>query len=122
VKLGLELSGEGFSSGSGVNVEAEYVGEFKGLPRGILDLLRRGNVAGALRVFNQTEVSVKIEPYTTIGVSFSPELMLLGVGLGGEFTASRKDVAEPQYRYQVTGKPSVIAPEVEAKLASYLRS
>jgi len=120
ITLGLDLSGQAFGNGGGVAVEASYSGNFSQLGRSTIDQLRRGDVAGALKTLDGNQMSVKLEPYKTIGVSYAPSVSVMGFGVGAEFEATRKDVADEPYRYEKTGKPSEIANDLNARLAPYL--
>lgn len=119
ITLGLDLSGQAFGNGGGVEATASYSGNFDNIQRSAIDALRRGDLSGALRSVDAGEAEMKVEPYSTIGVSFSPGISIMGFGVGASFEATRRDVSE-EHSLVERGKPSEIARDLNTALQPYL--
>ncbi len=119
ITLGLDLSGQAFGNGGGVEATASYSGNFAELSAAAIDRLRQGDVAGALKTVNAGEAEVKVEPYTTLGISYSPSISIMGFGVGASFEATRKDVSE-EHTFDKKGTPAEVARDLNARLQPYL--
>lgn len=100
----LDLNGSALGNGGGLETKVEFSGKPADLARAALPALARGDLPGALQgLGDRTEVSASITPYSTRGVSFNPEVEVAGVGVGVEFEAQRKDMADqPLWQYKGT--------------------
>jgi len=119
ITLGLDLSGQGFGNGGGVEATATYSGNFNDIRSTAIDALRRGDLGGAVRSVNAGEAELKVEPYSTIGVAFSPGVSLMGFGVGASFEATRKDVSE-EHSFSAKGTPGELLKEFNAALQPYM--
>ena len=121
ITLGLDVSGQALGNGGGINVEASYKGNFADLQKGVVDSLVKGDVNGALKSLDHEDsLELKFEPYQTLGVSCSPDISIMGFGVGMEIEATRKDVADPPARREFKGKPSEAIAELDKAITPYL--
>lgn len=119
ITLGLDLSGQAFGSGGGVEATATYQGNFDNIRGAAVEALRRGDLGGALRSVDAGEAEIKVEPYSKIGVAYAPGVSIMGFGVGASFEATRKDVSE-EHTLVEKGKPSEIARDLNNALQPYL--
>ena len=121
VTLGLDVSGQALGSGGGLEVEASYEGNFADLQKSAVAALVKGDVNGALKTLDgKDSLELKFEPYATVGVACSPEISIMGFGVGMEFEATRKDYAEKPARKEWKGSPSELGDKLNKQLRPYI--
>lgn len=118
VTLGLDVSGQVAGNGGGVELEASYTGNFNELRSAVVDRLVHGDVGGALESLDQKDsLEMSVKPYTTLGVSCSPGISVMGFGVGMEFEAVRRDVKNTT---EFQGSPSDAAAQFAQAMRPYL--
>ena len=96
VTVTLEGNGQAVGTGGGMEAKVEFSAKPADLMRsGAIQQALAGNFEGAFKAAgDKTEVKASLTPFTKHGVSLSPEVSIMGFGVGLEGQAVRQDMAD----------------------------